>query len=117
MKSYRCDDWNRLAGAKAEIHRRGQLVRAGVVDAVMPDATMRWLVADHNGNRALVESAEGYEVWADPYDLPDELYSSMLSQQPPTEFVKVTPPAYRIGRHLRIRHSDFVAWLSLHAEQ
>ncbi|GAA5200767.1 hypothetical protein GCM10023346_43620 [Arthrobacter gyeryongensis] len=28
----------------------------------------------------------------------------------------VGPHAYRIGRHLRIRQSDFVAWLSLHAE-
>ncbi|RAX43850.1 hypothetical protein DQ354_18495 [Arthrobacter sp. AQ5-06] len=28
----------------------------------------------------------------------------------------VGPPAYRIGRHLRISHSDFVAWLSQHAE-
>lgn len=28
----------------------------------------------------------------------------------------VGPPAYRIGRHLRIGRTDFAAWLSLHAE-
>jgi hypothetical protein len=87
MKSYRCDDWSRLAGAEVEIHRLGRLVRAGVVDAVMPDATMLWLAADHNGNRALFESAEGFEVWADPHDLPDELYAAMLNQQTATALV------------------------------
>ncbi len=84
MKSYRCDDWSSLAGATVEMHRRGQLVRSGVVDAVTHDASILWLAADYNGNRALFESAEGYEVWADPKDLPDELYSAMLCQQPPT---------------------------------
>jgi hypothetical protein len=78
MKSYRWDDWSRLAGAEVEIHKRGRLVRSGVVDAVMPDATILWLAADCNGNRTLFESAEGYEVWADPHDLPDENYSAML---------------------------------------
>jgi hypothetical protein len=90
MKSYRCDDWRRLAGAKVEIHRHGQLVRAGLVDAVMPDDSMLWLAADHNGNRALFASAEGYEAWADPHDLADELYSAMLCQQPPTLLVSST---------------------------
>lgn len=84
MKSYRCDDWSRLTGAEVEIHRRGHLVRTGIVAAVMPDATILWLAADHNGNRALFESAEGYEVWANAHDVPDELYSSLLCQQPPT---------------------------------
>lgn len=28
----------------------------------------------------------------------------------------VGPRAYRIGRHLRISHADFVEWLSLHTE-
>lgn len=72
MKSYRCDDWIRLAGVNVEIHKDGRLVRAGVVDAVMPDAKMLWLASDHNGNRALFESKEGHEVWVDPQDLPDE---------------------------------------------
>lgn len=90
MKSYRCDDWSRLAGAKVEIHRNGHLVRAGIVDAVMPNEAILWLAADHNGNRELFESAEGYEIWADPYEIPDELYSSMLYQQPPTALVSDT---------------------------
>ena len=53
MKSYRCDDWSRLAGADVEIRVRGNVVRSGVVDVVMPDATILWLAADYNGNRPL----------------------------------------------------------------
>lgn len=62
MKSYRCDDWRRLAGAKVEIRRHGHLVRAGTVDAVMPNDTILWLAADQNGGPELFESAEGYEI-------------------------------------------------------
>ena len=53
----------------------------------MPDDTMLWLAANHQGTRALFESAEGYEVWADPHDLADGFYSAMLSQQSPTAMV------------------------------
>jgi hypothetical protein len=84
MKSYRCEDWSRLGGAEIEVRRHGELVRAGVVDAVMPDAKMLWLASDHNGNRALFESAEGYEIWADAPDLQDESCWSMPAQQQPT---------------------------------
>jgi hypothetical protein len=85
MKSYQCNDWNRLTGVKVEIHKRGQLVRVGVVDAVMPDATVLWLAADYNGNRELFESAEGFEVWADVHDLPDEPSSPTLHHQRATQ--------------------------------
>lgn len=84
MKFYRRDDWGRLAGAEVEIYRRGQLVRAGVVDAAMPDGTLLWLAGDHNGSRTLFESAAGYEVWADPPDLPDELHPAIFCEQAPT---------------------------------
>lgn len=86
MKTYRCDDWSRLIGAEIEIHKRGQLVRTGNVDAVMPDNSILWLAADHNGTRELFEFAEEYEVWADAHDVQDELYSA-LSQQLPTDLV------------------------------
>ena len=89
MKSYRCDDWSRLAtGVNVEIHRRGRLFRAGVVETVMPDATMLWLSADHNGALLLFESAEGYEVWLDPDDLPHEplqLPQHQLTTAPPPD--------------------------------
>jgi hypothetical protein len=52
----------------------------------MPDATMLWLSADHNGTRALFESAEGYEVWLDPDDVPHEplpLPQNQLTTAPP----------------------------------
>ncbi len=84
MKTYRCDDWSHLSGAKVEIHRRGRLVRAGTVDVVMADNSLLWLAGDHNGPRKLFESAEEYEVWADANDLPDEHDSAVLGQQPPT---------------------------------
>jgi hypothetical protein len=35
-------------------------------DAVMPDNSIIWLAADHNGTRELFESAEEYEAWAHP---------------------------------------------------
>ncbi|PTT70780.1 hypothetical protein DBR22_00155 [Arthrobacter sp. HMWF013] len=83
MKSYRCDDWSRLTGVEVEVHIHGQLLRAGTVDAVMPDATVLWLAADHNGGRTLFEAVEGYEMWTDPQDLPDELHAATHGQQPP----------------------------------
>ena len=77
MKTYRCDDWSRLTGAKIEIQKSGKVVRTGTVDAVMPDNSIIWLATDHNGTRELFESAEEYEVWADDRDLADELYSAV----------------------------------------
>jgi hypothetical protein len=82
MQLYRSDGWSRLVGADVEIYWRGQLIRAGVVDAVMPDGTLLWLAGDYHGSRALFESAEGYEVWASLDDAPEELYSAILCQKP-----------------------------------
>ncbi|MDQ0923403.1 hypothetical protein QF038_001911 [Pseudarthrobacter sp. W1I19] len=90
MKSYRCDVWSRVVGADVEIHKNGQVVRAGIVETVMPDDTILWMATDHNGNRALFEAAEGYEVWADPHDLLDQLYTLISSQQLPTTLVSDT---------------------------
>jgi hypothetical protein len=72
MKSYLCDDWSHIAGVEVEIRRRGEQVRTGVVDAVMPDSSILWLAAEGNENRTLFEQAEGYEAWADPFDLSGE---------------------------------------------
>jgi len=83
MKSYRCHDWSVLPGMEVEIRMNGQPVRTGIVEIVMPDASMLWLFSDHNGSRTLFESSEGYEVWADPEDLPDGLYWAMFCQRPP----------------------------------
>lgn len=64
-----CNDWSLLPGQSVEIRRIGRLVRAGFVDAVMPDGSMLWLAADYEGSRTLFEQAEGYEAWAPPLDL------------------------------------------------
>ena len=82
MKSYRCRDWSVLAGMEVEIRMNGHVVRTGVVEIVMPDAKMLWLSSDHNGSRTLFEAAEGFEVWADPDDLPDGMKWSLFPQQP-----------------------------------
>jgi hypothetical protein len=87
LKSYRCDDWSGLTGAEVEIHRRGKLVRAGTVDAVMPDNSILWLAADYNGSRQLFESAEGCEVWANDHDMPGELKATGPSEHTPTFMV------------------------------
>ena len=71
MKTHRCEDWSHLAGAEVAIHRHGRLLRVGVVDAVMPNDNVLWLASDYNGHRTIFESAEGYEAWVDPKDVPE----------------------------------------------
>lgn len=70
MTIYPYEDWAHLAGRKVEIHLGGEYVCTGIVDAVMPDASMLWLVADHRESRRLFDSADGYEVRFNPLDQP-----------------------------------------------
>lgn len=82
MKLYRCEDWSRLTGSEIEIHKGGQVVRTGTVEAVMLDSSIIWLATDHNGTRKLFESAEQYEVWTGHQDLPEESCSAALDNSP-----------------------------------
>jgi hypothetical protein len=59
-------DWNRLIGVPVEIRQYGRVVRSGVVDDVMPDSSMLWLMADSAHGRTLFHAAEDYEVWIEP---------------------------------------------------
>lgn len=95
MTSYRCEDWSDLAGINVEIRRHRRRIRYGIVDAVMPDSSMLWLAAGLDGGRCLFDSAEGYEVWADPVDLPDALCSRMICDRPDRARV----PDDRLGHH------------------
>jgi len=90
MKSYQCRDWSILPGLEVEVRRNRQVVRSGIVETVMPDANMLWLSLDHNGNRTLFESSEGYEIWADPQDLPDALYWATFCHKPPVPTALIT---------------------------
>ncbi|MBT2586504.1 hypothetical protein [Arthrobacter sp. ISL-95] len=57
------DDWASLPGRQAEIRYGNLLVCAGVVDAVMPDGSILWIVPDA-GTRRLFEKADAFEAWA-----------------------------------------------------
>ena len=61
LRKYR--DWNRLVGVPVEIRQYGRTIRAGIVDDVMPDSSLLWLMADSTQGRALFNAREDYEVW------------------------------------------------------
>ena len=65
MSCRRYHDWNRLTGIPVEIRQYGRVVRAGVVDDVMPDSSVLWLLADSSQGRTLYSAAEDFEVWID----------------------------------------------------
>lgn len=56
-------DWNRLIGVPVEIRQYGATIRTGVVDDVMPDSSMLWLMADSSHGRTLYNAHEDFEVW------------------------------------------------------
>lgn len=69
MTAYRFDNWSRLVGAWVEVHQNGRFVRAGFVDAAMPDSTMLWLAPDGVHSRKLIDAALGHEVRIEPRQL------------------------------------------------
>jgi hypothetical protein len=60
MMQYPASEWHRL-------------VRAGTVEAVMPDSSMIWVAADGPYGRELFLAADNYEVWLEPGQLVGEL--------------------------------------------
>ncbi|MGK3647667.1 hypothetical protein [Pseudarthrobacter enclensis] len=56
-------DWSRLIGIPVQIRQYGTAIRSGVVDDVMPDSSMLWLMADSAHGRTLFHAAEDYEAW------------------------------------------------------
>lgn len=64
-------DWQRTFGEYVELRHRGEIVRSGTVEDVMPDNSILWISADGAFPRQMVERAGGYEVysrypWASP---------------------------------------------------
>jgi hypothetical protein len=70
MSAYRHNDWNQLIGALVEVRKNHEVVRTGIVGDAIPDSSALWLAADRSDNRALIEAAEGHEVWVE-LDWPD----------------------------------------------
>jgi len=56
-------DWLPLVGQHIEIRLDGRKIRDGWVDDVTHDGSILWLAADGPHLRAMVERADGYEVW------------------------------------------------------
>ncbi|TDL36689.1 hypothetical protein [Arthrobacter nitrophenolicus] len=83
MKWMRCNDWSRLVGIPVEIRKDFTLVRAGMVEDVMPDSSALWLAADAMAGRALFAAAEGYEVWISPRELGGKLCYKMAAVRLP----------------------------------
>lgn len=81
MKSYSYNHLNRIVGAEVEIHKSGQLVLSGVVDAVMPDLTMLWLAANGPESRRLFDLTEGFEVRRVRGGVADENHETNNSQE------------------------------------
>lgn len=57
-------DWQRALGQHVDVRRRGETVRTGTVEDVMPDNSIVWISAAGPIPREMFERAEGYEVYA-----------------------------------------------------
>lgn len=56
-------DWQRALGQIVEIRVNGRPVRAGTIEAVMPDNSILWISADGADSRQMLAKADGYEVY------------------------------------------------------
>jgi hypothetical protein len=56
-------NWHRAVGQLVEIRLRGQVLRTGIVESVMPDESILWISADGLNPREMVERADGKEVF------------------------------------------------------
>jgi hypothetical protein len=57
-------NWHRTVGQHVEIRLRGQVLRTGIVETVMPDESILWIAAEGLNPREMVERADGKEVFA-----------------------------------------------------
>ncbi len=80
---YPYHDWTRLVGTPVEIRKDLSIVRAGIVDDVMPDSSALWLASDGSNGRELFAAAEGYQVWIRPQELDGKLCYKMAAEHLP----------------------------------
>lgn len=57
-------DWRRALGQLVEIRLQGQILRTGIVEAVMPDQSILWISAEGHHPREMVERADGKQIFA-----------------------------------------------------
>lgn len=56
-------DWQRTLGQYVEIRIKGETVRRGLVDAVMPDNSILWISAEGAYQRTMVQKTDGHQVF------------------------------------------------------
>lgn len=78
--AYPYNDWSRLVGTPVEIRKDFSLLRAGIVEDVMPDSSALWLASDSSYGRELFAAAEGYQVWIRPQELNGKLCYKMATE-------------------------------------
>jgi hypothetical protein len=81
--AYPYRDWSRLVGTPVEIRKDFSIVRAGIVDDVMPDSSALWLASDGGHGREIFAAAEGYQVWIRPQKLTGKLCYKMATEHLP----------------------------------
>lgn len=64
MELHAQPDWQRALGQSVEIRRNTEVIRSGVVEAVMPDNSILWIAATGALPRIMFERSEGHEVYA-----------------------------------------------------
>ncbi|MET3165404.1 UNVERIFIED_ORG: hypothetical protein ABIB19_003838 [Arthrobacter sp. UYEF10] len=57
-------DWQRTLGQHIQIWIRGEYIRKGIVDAVMPDNSLIWISGDGPFQRQIFARDEGYQIFA-----------------------------------------------------
>jgi ribosome maturation factor RimP len=57
-------DWQRAVGQHVEVQLNGKIIRAGTVEAVMPDDSILWISADGVDTREMFEKVDGNHVYA-----------------------------------------------------
>ncbi len=63
MDLYLQQDWQRTLGLRVEIWKGGNLVRKGMVEAVMPDDSILWISAEGTSLRQMIFRQDGYDVF------------------------------------------------------
>lgn len=57
------ENWSGLLGCHVEVHHSGDVVAAGLIDAVSPNGDLIWIAAEGADTRKIYDKASGYEIW------------------------------------------------------
>lgn len=73
--------WSLLLNVMIEVRQDGKVLRAGIVEDVMPDSSALWLAADASHHRQMFEVCQDHEVWVTPQELSGDLHFRMTTRQ------------------------------------